>query len=230
VTGALPVAVYLDSKRFQQLLLNLLSNAAKFTRDGRIGLRVEAKPRADSWRLKFEVWDSGVGIGKEDQARIAQAFAQGAASADGNGLGLAIARRIVQHMGGRLLLESHSGLGTRVRFSVIVKDAPKELLPVLAARPQPARVVPGLPALPRLPALTSRRRHPPTPAMAPLPAAARDELEMLARDGRWSDLHEWADRLAVDARHAALVEAVRHALQLLDFEHIRLLARAAPSD
>ncbi|MEZ2297694.1 ATP-binding protein [Variovorax sp. RCC_210] len=230
VTGALPVAVYLDSKRFQQLLLNLLSNAAKFTRDGRIGLRVEAKPRADSWRLKFEVWDSGVGIGKEDQARIAQAFAQGAASADGNGLGLAIARRIVQHMGGRLLLESHSGLGTRVRFSVIVKDAPKELLPVLAARPQPARVAPGLPALPRLPALPGRRRHPPTPAMAPLPAAARDELEMLARDGRWSDLHEWADRLAVDARHAALVEAVRHALQLLDFEHIRLLARATPSD
>lgn len=224
VTGALPVAVYLDSKRFQQLLLNLLSNAAKFTRDGRIGLRVEAKPRADSWRLKFEVWDSGVGIGKEDQARIAQAFAQGAASADGNGLGLAIARRIVQYMGGRLLLESHSGLGTRVRFSVIVKDAPKELLPVLATRPQPARVAPGLPAL------TSRRRHPPTPAMAPLPAAARDELEMLARDGRWSDLHEWADRLAVDTRHAALVEAVRHALQLLDFEHIRLLARAAPSD
>jgi hypothetical protein len=57
----------------------------------------------------------------------------------------------------------------------------------------------------------------------------RDELEMLARDGRWSDLHEWADRLAVDTRHAALVDAVRHALQLLDFEHIRLLARAAPS-
>lgn len=226
VTGALPVAVYLDSKRFQQLLLNLLSNAAKFTRDGRIGLRVEAKPRADSWRLKFEVWDSGVGIGKEDQARIAQAFAQGAASADGNGLGLAIARRIVQHMGGRLLLESHRGLGTRVRFSVIVKDAPKELLPVLATRPQPARVMPALPGLPALP---SGRRHPPTPAMTPLPAGVRDELEMLARDGRWSDLHEWADRLAVDTRHAALVEAVRHALQLLDFEHIRLLARAAPS-
>lgn len=223
VTGALPVAVYLDSKRFRQLLLNLLSNAARFTRDGRIGLRVEAKPRADSWRLRFEVWDSGVGIGKDDQARIAQAFALGAPSApsvDGHGLGLAIARRIVQHMGGRLLLESHGGLGTRVRFSVIVKDAPKELLPLLPARPQaapPALTLPG------------RGRHAPTPAMVPLPAAVRDELEMLARDGRWSDLHEWVDRLAPDTRHAALVDAVRRALQLLDFEHIRLLARAMPS-
>jgi signal transduction histidine kinase len=224
VQGALPVAVYLDSKRFQQLLLNLLSNAAKFTRDGKIGLRVQARPRADSWRLKFEVWDSGIGIDKEDQARILQAFAQGAQSAGGHGLGLAIARRIVQHMGGRLLLQSHRHLGTRVRFSVIVKDAPKELLPV-AAKPQPLRPPPPPPP----PVPGARARRAPMPAIAPLPAAVRDELEMLARDGRWSDLHEWADRLAPDARHAALVDAVRHALELLDFEHIRMLARATPN-
>ncbi|MGJ7571678.1 ATP-binding protein [Variovorax sp. RB2P76] len=220
VKGALPIGVYLDSKRFLQLLLNLLSNAARFTRDGKIGLRVQARPRADSWRLQFEVWDSGVGIDKADQARIFQAFAQGAASADGNGLGLMIARRIVQHMGGRLLLESRRELGTRVRFSVIVKDAPKELLPFALAKPQPARPVP---------AAQSRRRRPPLPAIAPLPAAVREELEMLARDGRWSDLHEWADRLDGDTRHSALVDAVRHALDLLDFEHIRLLARATPN-
>ena len=216
VLGALPTAVYLDSKRFQQLLLNLLSNSAKFTRDGKMGLRVQARPREDSWRLEFDVWDSGVGIEKEEQARIMRAFEQGAPSSNGHGLGLAIARRIVQHMGGRLQLESRRNLGTRVRFSVIVKEAPKELVPVVA-RPLPN------------PALVHKPRRMPVPAIEPLPAAVRDELETLARDGRWSDLHEWADRLAADARHSALVEAVRHALDLLDFEHIRLLARATPN-
>ncbi|WP_395320885.1 ATP-binding protein [Variovorax sp. UC74_104] len=221
VLGALPTAVYLDSKRFQQLLLNLLSNAAKFTRGGKMGLRVQARPRQDSWRLEFDVWDSGVGIEKEDLARIMRAFEQGAASSNGHGLGLTIARRIVQNMGGRMQLESRRNLGTRVRFSVIVKEAPKELVPFVA-KPPPR------PAQPTTAPAPAPRRVP-VPAIAPLPAAVLDELETLARDGRWSDLHEWADRLAADTRHSALVEAVRHALDLLDFEHIRLLARATPN-
>jgi hypothetical protein len=57
---------------------------------------------------------------------------------------------------------------------------------------------------------------------------ARKELEALARDGRWTDLHEWADRLAADPRHHALVKAVRQALESLDFDHISHLARATP--
>lgn len=223
VLGALPTAVYLDSKRFQQLLLNLLSNSAKFTRDGTMGLRVQARPREDSWRLEFDVWDNGIGIEKEDQARIMRAFEQGAPGSSGHGLGLAIARRIVQHMGGRLQLESRRNLGTRVRFSVIVKEAPKELVPPIA-KPLQSSALPLLHAAAHI-----QPRRMPVPAIAPLPATVRDELEALARDGRWSDLHDWADRLAADARHAALVEAVRHALNQLDFEHIRLLARATPA-
>ena len=221
VQGALPRAVLIDSKRFHQLLLNLLSNAAKFTHGGKIGLRVRARPRAESWRLQFEVWDSGAGIDLKEQARIRQAFAENAPSASGNGLGLVIARRIVQRMGGRLLLMSHPNLGTRVRFSVIVKDAPEE----------PRSVAPQAPSSPPLQSPRLRLRRPPTPvpAIAPLPAGARAELEVLARDGRWTDLHEWTDRLAAaDSRHAALVDAVRQALDRLDFEHIRLLARATP--
>lgn len=221
VQGALPRAVLIDSKRFHQLLLNLLSNAAKFTHGGKIGLRVRARPRADSWRLQFEVWDSGAGIDLKEQAHIRQAFAQGAPSASGNGLGLVIARRIVQRMGGRLLLMSHPNLGTRVRFSVIARDAPEEPRPVSAEAP-------SSPPL-QSPRLRLRRQPAPVPTIAPLPAAVRAELETFARDGRWTDLHEWADRLAAaDSRHEALVDAVRQALDRLDFEHIRLLARATP--
>ena len=169
------------------------------------------------------MWDNGIGIEKEDQARIMRAFEQGAPGSSGHGLGLAIARRIVQHMGGRLQLESRRNLGTRVRFSVIVKEAPKELVPPIA-KPLQSSALPLLHA-----AAHTQPRRMPVPAIAPLPATVRDELEALARDGRWSDLHDWADRLAADARHAALVEAVRHALNQLDFEHIRLLARATPA-
>lgn len=57
--------------------------------------------------------------------------------------------------------------------------------------------------------------------IVPLPAGMRHRLEALARDGRWTDLHAWADRLAADPHHAPLVQAVRLALESLDFDRIR---------
>ncbi|MBT2336326.1 histidine kinase [Variovorax paradoxus] len=204
VRGTLPSAVRLDSKRFQQLLLNLLSNAAKFTHDGQMGLCVEPRPVGNQWQLNLEVWDSGIGIGTKDQRRVFHAFTQADPAADGSGLGLAIARRIVQHMGGELQLESSPHLGTRLRFSVVVDAVSDGELPPAAGMPAPVR--PGPPGWPR-------RRGQPVPEIAPLPAAMRQELETLARDGRWTDLHEWADRLAEDPHHAALVKAVRQALE-----------------
>ncbi|RQO63815.1 histidine kinase [Variovorax sp. KBW07] len=226
--GALPPVVSLDSKRFQQLLLNLLSNAAKFTRDGQMGLRVEAHAVSSSqWRLDIEVWDSGIGIAPEDQQRVFLAFERVGASTDGHGLGLAIARRIVTQMGGVLQLDSRRDLGTRLRFSVVVDAAPESAAPPLSETtltPMP----PPMPTFTEPRAQGWRRRPRPVAGIAPLPDAMRAELETLAREGRWTDLHEWADRLADDAHHAALVAAVRQALDALDFEHIRHLARATP--
>jgi len=219
--GTLPPAVRLDSKRFQQLLLNLLSNAAKFTRDGQMGLRIETLPAGDRWCLGIEVWDSGIGIDEKDQRRVFRSFSQADETAEGTGLGLAIARRIVEHMGGELTLDSRRHLGTRLRFSVLVDPA--------QANELPSAVAPASDAARKASFARPQRARAPVPEIAPLPASMRSELDSLARDGRWSDLHEMASRLASDPNHAAFVNALRQALDGLDFDQIRHLANATPS-
>ncbi|KIQ35268.1 hypothetical protein RT97_04990 [Variovorax paradoxus] len=218
VRGPLAPLVRLDRKRFQQLLLNLLSNAAKFTRDGQMGLRIGTRAEGDQWRLDVEVWDSGIGIDRKDQRRVFRAFAQADPAVDGSGLGLAIARRIVGRMGAELRLESRRNLGTRVHFSVLLDGAAVPASDDLpwghGLSPQPLREGPR-----------ARRAG---PQIAPLPAEVRRDLETMARDGRWTDLHEWMNRLAPDPAHAPLVQAVRQALDALDFEQILYMARAAP--
>ena len=227
IEGTLPQAVYLDGKRVQQVLLNLLSNAAKFTRDGRIGLRVWATEDdgGDVRRLHFEVEDSGTGIAADQLGRMRQALAENAPSLQG-GLGLVIAQRIAQRMDGRLSIHSQAGAGggTRVGFSITARLVQQPLPPQTAA--SPAAPAPAI-ARPRR-ARPRRRPARPLPAMAPLSAAQKEELEALARDGRWSDLHEWTNALAGQAHAQALVHAIRQALDRLDFEHIRLIARTAP--
>ena len=218
VEGGLPEAVYLDSKRLQQVLLNMLSNAAKFTRDGHIGLQVRAQPAGDAWRLRFEVTDSGAGIGREELDRMKRALADNTPSLQG-GLGLVIAQRIVQRMGDRLTIHSDIGTGTQVAFSLEARTVPAELHP---AAPQPAaRAGAASPGKRKV----RDRALPPT---APLSPQQKQELEALARDGRWSDLHAWVNRLAAEEQYLPFVQAVRLALDRLDFEQIRLIARAAP--
>jgi signal transduction histidine kinase len=117
--GAVP-SVWGDRRRLRQVLINLLSNAKKFTLEGgHIGLSVKAGPDGT---VSFTVWDTGQGIAKEDRQRIFEPFVQldsGLARYyDGSGLGLALARRLVELHHGRLELESEVGRGSRFTVSL----------------------------------------------------------------------------------------------------------------
>ena len=111
-----------DSMRLQQVLLNLASNAVKFTESGTITLRVSIdEETATEVMLHFEVLDTGIGIAAECQKRLFAAFEQADNSMSrkygGTGLGLAICKRLVEMMGGYIGVDSKVGHGSRFWFT-----------------------------------------------------------------------------------------------------------------
>ena len=125
----LPSLVRLDPIRLNQVLVNLLGNAAKFTIKGEVGLSI-VWDRLNPGRgtFTFKVRDTGIGISREQRARLFHAFAQADSSMTrrfgGTGLGLAIASRLVEQMGGGLEVESAPGEGSTFFFTL-----PAEILP-----------------------------------------------------------------------------------------------------
>ncbi len=122
-----------DPVRLRQVLTNLISNAVKFTERGAISIYVRRIGETPTQHmLRFEVRDTGIGIAKEAQTRLFQAFTQADASTTrlygGTGLGLAICQRIVTLMGGRIGVESEPGHGATFHFEVpllkVVGDMP----------------------------------------------------------------------------------------------------------
>ena len=117
---ALPDAatfVRADPDRLTQVMVNLLSNAAKFVPDG--AGRVEVSLREEPGALVVAVRDNGPGVPEADQAGIFEKFRQGGDALTrpaGTGLGLPISRRIVEHLGGEMWLESESGGGACFAF------------------------------------------------------------------------------------------------------------------
>ncbi|MFH5187235.1 sensor histidine kinase [Paenibacillus sp. TAB 01] len=116
----IPDIVYSDAVRLQQVLRNLLSNAFKFTLEGKVVLRIETvtleeRGKAGEW-IAFRVQDTGIGISEAMQAPIFEAFRQADGSISrrfgGSGLGLSIGRALAQLLGGFLELESREGVGS----------------------------------------------------------------------------------------------------------------------
>ncbi|WP_423460209.1 sensor histidine kinase [Ottowia sp. VDI28] len=118
VSDQLPRRIDADGKRLQQVLLNLLSNAAKFTHDGTVTLSVTAKPEGSACALYFAVSDTGIGIDLDQNVDIFGAFQQIQATNGSTGLGLFISQRIVSAMGGSLSVASVPSQGTTFSFAL----------------------------------------------------------------------------------------------------------------
>jgi signal transduction histidine kinase/ActR/RegA family two-component response regulator len=124
----LPARLHGDAARLQQVLLNLVGNAIKFTARGSVRVTVElAAPTDERVPVSFRIEDTGVGIPADRQAAVFQPFEQASGPAPGSpagsGLGLGIASRLVEQMGGRIELHSHEGLGTTLAFRLELEAA-----------------------------------------------------------------------------------------------------------
>lgn len=121
-----PEMVVGDPLRLRQILLNLASNALKFTHEGKVEVRVSAVPtEVGESVLRFRVTDTGIGISTQAQAGLFREFSQADASTTrlygGTGLGLAICRQLAQLMGGEIGVESELGVGSSFWFTVKLK-------------------------------------------------------------------------------------------------------------
>jgi CheY-like chemotaxis protein len=131
--------------RLRQILLNLLSNACKFTDKGTVTLALAPAPRNGSGGVAIAVSDTGIGMTPEQQAKLFAEFTQADSSTTrkygGTGLGLAISKRLVEMMGGNIEVESTSGKGST--FRVWLPSAPGDARPDLGVAAEPPAAAPA---------------------------------------------------------------------------------------
>ncbi len=144
----MPEALVGDPGRFRQIVVNLVGNAIKFTEEGEVHVDAEIEwLTVDKVCVRFLVKDTGVGIAREDQARLFKAFSQADASTSrrfgGTGLGLAISAQLANMMGGEIGVESEKGVGSTFHFTAVFGVQK-------GARPRPKPAPPSLHGMPVL--------------------------------------------------------------------------------
>jgi sensor domain CHASE-containing protein/CheY-like chemotaxis protein/nitrogen-specific signal transduction histidine kinase len=151
IAPAVPAVLVTDGGRLRQVLVNLVSNAVKFTEHGRIEIRVDYVPTGADGLLEVEVEDTGVGIPRAARTQLFQRFVQADSSptrrSGGTGLGLAISRQLVERMGGTIGVDSTEGEGSLFRFSIRTRPC-AEILAAAPAAPATAPAAP-VPSAPR---------------------------------------------------------------------------------
>lgn len=115
--------VYSDNKKINQIFMNILGNANKFTENGQITVEVKTEPRNENTiSLMTKISDTGAGISKHDLEKIFEPYYQGVLSEDvenlGAGLGLSLCKEIIELYSGHIAVESETGKGTTVTFTV----------------------------------------------------------------------------------------------------------------
>jgi CheY-like chemotaxis protein/signal transduction histidine kinase len=175
-----PGRIETDGQRALQILRNLLSNAVKFTASGSVGVTVSAASRNGQKGIAFAVRDTGIGIAREQQQAIFEAFRQADGSTHrkygGTGLGLSISRDLAALLGGGVTVVSEIGAGSTFTLWL------PECMPDPSAVPVPARpdAAPAAPAAPAPPTQATARPAP----VAEGAAARRDMPRRRSRDPR----------------------------------------------
>jgi CheY-like chemotaxis protein/two-component sensor histidine kinase len=139
--------MYTDLTKLKQSLVNLLSNASKFTQNGTVTLAMRREMLADNARFIFRVIDTGIGMSEEQKGRLFQAFTQADASTTrnygGTGLGLTISKHFCTMLGGSIEVASEPGKGSE--FTITLPDAESEAVQQPSAAPKlvPRGIPPG---------------------------------------------------------------------------------------
>ncbi|WP_394375076.1 response regulator [Stutzerimonas frequens] len=180
----LPVSLFSDRQRLEQILKNLLANAFKFTEKGSVTLRVEKRGED---QLAFVVRDTGIGIAPEQQAAIFEAFRQADGTTNrrygGTGLGLSISRELANLLGGEIEVQSRPGAGST--FTLVVPEHYSEPHPITPA------------SVPAAPVVTLEPPAPPA-------AVERDLLQRAAAPRQW--LPDDRDERPFEARCVLVIE------------------------
>lgn len=143
IDPALPRVLYGDNVRIKQIILNLLTNAVKYTKEGHIDFIVSSVMKDDMCRLIISVEDTGIGIKQEDISKLFSKFerldVEKQLTIEGTGLGLAITKKLVELMGGTIVVHSVHGEGSK--FTISIDQKVISLQPIEKEKPVTESVI-----------------------------------------------------------------------------------------